>query len=211
MNQINLLRQTLKPHLKWHGARLGFLALFLVALLRVKTVNLAEIATGFRTNARTSSNYKRLQRFFRDFDLDYAVVARLILALMNIPQPWVLSTDRTEWSFGQTRFNVLMLGVVHNGVAYPLVWTMLEKKGNSNSDERMDLLDRFRQIFPDAEIAYLSGDREFVGKQWLTYLLIEPVISFRLRIKKSDRIGDGKKQLRATCGEPCAFVLFLPI
>ena len=36
---------------------------------------------------------------------------------MNIPQPWVLSTDRTEWSFGKTRFNILMLGVVHNGVA----------------------------------------------------------------------------------------------
>ncbi|MEM8723815.1 MAG: IS4 family transposase, partial [Cyanobacteria bacterium P01_G01_bin.39] len=48
MNQINLLRQALKPHLEWHGARLSFLALFLIALLRVKTVNLAEIATGFR-------------------------------------------------------------------------------------------------------------------------------------------------------------------
>ena len=154
---------------------------------------------------------QRLQRFFRDFDLDYAVFARLIVALMDIPQPWILSTDRTEWSFGQTHFNILMLGVVHNSVAYPLLWTMLDKKGNSNSDERMDLLDRFEQIFPNTEIAYISGDREFVGKQWLTYLLIEPAISFRLRIKKSDRISNGKNQLRATCGELYAFVLFLPI
>ena len=30
-----------------------------------------------------------------------------------------------------------MLGVVHQGVAYPLLWEMLDKKGNSNSDERM--------------------------------------------------------------------------
>ena len=122
------------------------------------------------------------------------------MALMDIPQPWILSTDRTEWSFGNTRFNILMLGVVHNGVAYPVVWTMLNKKGNSNSGERMDLLDRFEQIFPDTEIAYVSGDREFVGKEWLTYLLIEPAISFRLRIKKSDRrfLSDGKKQLRAS-------------
>ena len=52
------------------------------------------------------------------------------VALMNIPQPWVLSIDRTEWSSGQTRFNIFMLGIVHQGVAYPLVWTMLEKKGN---------------------------------------------------------------------------------
>jgi len=53
MTQINLLRQTLKPHLGWHGARLNFLALFLIALLRVKTVNLAELATGFRSRAKT--------------------------------------------------------------------------------------------------------------------------------------------------------------
>lgn len=56
MNQINLLRQALKPHLRWHGAGLSFLALFLIALLRVKTVNLAEIATGFRTHAQTESS-----------------------------------------------------------------------------------------------------------------------------------------------------------
>lgn len=120
------------------------------------------------------------------------------MALMDIPQPWILSTDRTEWSFGNTRFNILMLGVVHNGVAYPVVWTMLNKKGNSNSDERMDLLERFEQIFPDAEVAYISGDREFVGREWLTYLLIEPTIPFRLRIRNSDQIDNGKKQLRAS-------------
>ncbi len=72
-----------------------------------------------------------------------------------------------------------MLGVVHDGVADPLIWEMLEKKGNSHSEERMDLLPRFDKIFPDAQIAYICGDREFVGKQWLTYLLIEPQIRFR--------------------------------
>ncbi|MEO1693228.1 MAG: IS4 family transposase, partial [Cyanobacteria bacterium J06631_6] len=97
MNQIILLRQTLKPLLGWHGARLNFLALFLIALLRVKTINLAELATGFRNNTKIESNYKRLQRFFRSFDLDYAVIAKSVIALMDIPQPWVLSTDRTEW------------------------------------------------------------------------------------------------------------------
>ena len=89
---------------------------------------------------------------------------------MDIPQPWILSTDRTKWSFGQTRFNILMLGVVHNGVAYPLLWTMLDKKGNSNSDERMDLLDRFEQIFPDTEVAYISGEREFILKDTATHI-----------------------------------------
>jgi hypothetical protein len=98
MNQINLLREALKPHLGWHGARLNFLALFLIALLRVKTINLAELATGFRSEAKIGSSYKRLQRFFRKFDFDCSSFAKLIVALMNIPQPWVLSIDRTEWS-----------------------------------------------------------------------------------------------------------------
>lgn len=198
MNQVSLLRETLKPHFGWHGARLNFLALFLIALMRVKTVNLTELATGFRSQAKTQSSYKRLQRFFRQFDLDYSLVARIIVSLIEIPQPWVLSIDRTEWSFGQTRFKILMLGLVHNGVAYPLVWQMLKKQGNSNTEERMDLLDRFQTIFPQAQVAYVTADREFVGCEWLTYLLLEPTVAFRLRIGESDRIYDGQKRLRAS-------------
>ncbi len=39
MNQVTLLRDALRPHLAWHGARLSFVAAFLIALLQVKTVN----------------------------------------------------------------------------------------------------------------------------------------------------------------------------
>jgi hypothetical protein len=87
MNQINLLRQTLKSHLGWHGARLSFLSLFLIALLRVKTINLTELATSFRSKAQIDSSYKRLQRFFSNFDLDYAVIAQAIVNIMDISQP----------------------------------------------------------------------------------------------------------------------------
>jgi hypothetical protein len=75
---------------------------------------------------------------------------------------------------------------------------MLPKKGNSHSCERMDLVDRFLEIFPDAEIAYLCGDREFIGQEWLTYLMLEPIIPFRLRIKANQKIDDGHKSLCAT-------------
>lgn len=164
----------------------------------MKTVNLVELATGLRSPAKTDSSYKRLQRFFRHFDLDYPLIARVVVALMEIPQPWVLSWDRTEWSFGKIRFNVLMLGLVHQGVAYPLVWQMLDKKGNSDTEERLDLLDRFLTIFPEVNLAYLTADRELVGSEWLSYLLIEPAVPFRFRIRESDKISDGKKRLRAS-------------
>ena len=178
MNQINLLRCTKTQHLPWHGARLNFLALFLIALIRVRTVDLTSLAVAFRNSAKPESSYKRLQRFFADFDLDFTLIAKTIVSLMNIPQPWVISIDRTQWSFGSTCFNIFVLGIVHKGVAFPITWTMLEKKGNSNSSERMDLVDQFWQIFPDAQVSYICGDREFIGQEWLTYLMIEPINSF---------------------------------
>lgn len=81
MDQITQLRWVLQPHLGWHGARLAFVALFLIALFRVKTVNLAELATGFCGNAHTDSHYKRLQRFFADFELDYSGIAYTVVRL----------------------------------------------------------------------------------------------------------------------------------
>jgi hypothetical protein len=75
MNQYNALKQALKPHLGWHGARISFLALFLLALLKVKTVSLKELAVGFEGKALLDSNYKRLQRFFSGFELDYPQIA----------------------------------------------------------------------------------------------------------------------------------------
>ena len=111
-----------------------------------------KLVTGFRSYAKTQSNYKQLQQFFllhRDssrrgklaescghFDLDYKAIAKIIVALMDIPQPWILSTDRTARSFGQIRFNILILSIVHVGVAYPIVWEMLEKKGNFFLDRK---------------------------------------------------------------------------
>jgi hypothetical protein len=94
MNQISLIRKTLQPHLNWHGARDTFLALFLVALMRVRTVNLSELAKGFVGTAQTESNRKRLHRFFRDFTLDYHEITRLVAGLMEIPREHVILLER---------------------------------------------------------------------------------------------------------------------
>jgi hypothetical protein len=68
MDQINKIRAQFRPHMGWHGSRLSFIVLFLVALFRAKTVNLAELATVWLGNAEEASNYKRMQRFFKSFD-----------------------------------------------------------------------------------------------------------------------------------------------
>lgn len=196
MNQVTLLRDALRPHLAWHGARLSFVAAFLIALLQVKSVNLSELATAFSGRAQLDSHYKRLQRFFRDFELDDSAIAQTVMALMKIPEPWVLSVDRTQWQLGECTFNILMLGVVHQGVAFPLVWCPLEKRGNSNTGERMKLYQQFLECFAQRRIAYLSADREFVGQDWFGYLQADPRTPFRIRIRENHTLFDGKRLLK---------------
>ena len=110
MNELSALRSKLQPHLGWHGARLSFVAAFLMALFRAKTVNFSELAPAFPGKAQSESHYKRQQRFFRHFEVSYATIAHTVVAWMCIPQPWVLAVDRTQWEVGETTFNVLTLG-----------------------------------------------------------------------------------------------------
>ena len=46
----------------------------------------------------------------------------------------------------------------------------LPKKGNSNTKERIELLEKFIQIFGVEKIDRLLGDREFIGETWFAYL-----------------------------------------
>ena len=197
MKEISKLQAALSEHLSWHGARITFLALFLVALFRVRTVNQDELAGAFSSRARVESNRKRLKRFFSQFEFDEDEIARLVVGLARIPEPWTLSLDRTNWSFGSVDFNILMLGVVHEGIAFPLLWTMLDKRGNSNSDERMDLLDRFERVFGHVKVDCLTADREFIGEEWFSYLLLSR-IPFRIRIRYDQLISSQTGKSRRT-------------
>jgi hypothetical protein len=59
--------------------------MFLIALLRTRTVNLSELATAFCGKAQTESHYKRLQRFFRQYDVGEIAIAQTVVALLEVP------------------------------------------------------------------------------------------------------------------------------
>ena len=92
--------------------------------------------------------------------------------------------------------NILMLGVVHQGVAFPLFWHLLDKRGNSNTQERFDQLVEFLCVFAPEDIAYLTADREFLGTEWFALLMAEPVTRFRIRIRESELLRDGRQSLK---------------
>jgi len=99
------------------------------------------------------------------------MTARVVADLLGMRgKPWVLAMDRTNWEFGKTSINILMVSAIWNGMGVPLIWTLLPSAGNSNTKARTNLLDRLHKAFPDIKIASLMSDREFVGDGWMTYL-----------------------------------------
>jgi len=74
----------LAQNLPLNLARIKLIAGFPIAILQVRTVNLDELATAFPGKAKKESNYKRIQRFLRFFELSYALVADLVIKLLVV-------------------------------------------------------------------------------------------------------------------------------
>jgi hypothetical protein len=196
--ECSLLERTLCENLSWNRARIKFLAAFLLALFAAKTVNLSQIAVFFSGNAKTESNYKRIKRFLRFFSIDKVELARLVVSLMKLEPPFVITIDRTEWQLGKSWVNVLMLAVVHRGVAVPLLWRVFEKKGCSSDEERKEILEQYLKIFPASSIKFVTADREFASKQWLDFLVAKK-IQFCLRIKAAQLLRTAQAETAVNC------------
>ncbi len=198
MADIRRLERTLGENVTWNKARINFLAKFTAALIQVKTVSLVQISAVMSGRAKADSHYKRCQRFLRFFDLPFAEVASLVIKLLGIPPPFVISIDRTDWYLGTTPLNILMLSLVYKGVAFPLLWTVLEKKGCSDTAERIQLLEKYLKLFGQDSLLFVTADREFIGRDWFRYLRREK-IPFRLRIRENLKVRNarGNKKVAA--------------
>ena len=192
MMEVAMVQAVFMEVLSWNRARINFLSNFLIALLKVKTVNLVEIATAFSGRAKKDSKYRRIKRFFQSFPVDAFTTAWLITQLLPIREAtWVLVMDRTNWKLGKETINVLMLGIAHQGIACPITWTQLPKTGNSNTRERIHLMNRFLSFFGVEKIDFFTADREFIGKEWFAYLL-DKGIAFRIRIRANMLISNAR-------------------
>jgi len=179
------LSLSLSDHIPLWRTRRQTLVWLVMLIIQTGTVSLWRLAGHVDTRAQTLSVHRRFERFFQYVRLDEGCVARLIVCIMGLSgKPWHLALDRTNWKFGRCHINILMLGVVHEKVCIPLFWVLLDKAGNSNARERTDLMERLNEIFPDQPIASLSGDREFIGDRWMSWLENRG-IPFIMRLKEN--------------------------
>lgn len=191
MKALKLLRDKLMPLFPWNQARIDCIAQFVVALLDAQNCNLNSLAQKFRGKAKVESHYKRIQRFLSNYVFDFDHFAKVIAAIMPVGDHWVLCVDRTNWKFGKKNINVFVLGIAYKGVCIPLMWSLLDKRGCSNTAERIELVGRFLKVFSIKHIEFLTADREFIGKEWIAWLKKEG-IPFRIRIRKNMKVKSAR-------------------
>jgi len=188
----NALSRAIANHINLSATRRETLSWLALLIMQHGTISLWRLAAHVASAAQTDSVRRRFYRFFQFVRLDAVHAARVVVELLGLSgKPWVLAIDRTNWDFGKTTINILMISVVWNGIGIPLIWMLLPTEGNSNTSERTELLDRLRAAFPELKIAALMGDREFLGDAWMAYLQGEN-IAFILRLRENQfvlRVG----------------------
>jgi len=198
MPYVTALTNVLHQTLGWHRARMSFMARFVLCSLQLTTTNLRRIAVSLKAGVKESSNYRRIRRFLAGYDLDYAALSTLLIRLLPQEPPYVLVLDRTEWHFGQTPVNVLMIGIAHRGIAFPIAWTALPKSGGSGSEGQIEVLEAALCALDAEEVEALTADREFISVAWLKRLQSASIpFAIRLRSDRRLRLGEDGPALSA--------------
>ena len=187
MHNRNELQKKIQAYLPLHGARVTFMMKFVMAVVVVRGVTASTVASALNPRVLLESNERRIKRFFREVEVEGEGFAKLMLALLPEKNQLVLTLDRTTWELGVLCINILVLGVAYKGLAFPLLWTLLDKKGNSDTEERLALIDRVLTLVDARNIEAIVADREFTGKNWFKGLR-ERQLVFIMRVRNNTRV-----------------------
>ncbi len=127
----------LKEHFNGHFnlARIKLISMFILSLVKVQTVNFNRLANSFDTSSKSESSHRRIQRFFASFFVDIDLISKILYALIPKEAKHGLTMDRTipiaiGRKIGDSNINILVIGIVYEGVAFPILFRMMNKFGN---------------------------------------------------------------------------------
>ena len=177
--------------------KLSQLLLVCTCILAAQTTNLSTAAKRMSKvldkKLKYSTAYGRLKRFFQSGDTSgvFQFVCILVINTFCQSPDCYLLLDRTNWKYGKTHINLLVIGILYRDVFIPLVWLDLGQAGNSNCKQRLDLLDKLIDIWSLSNVPmpklHIAGDREFIGVNWFIGLE-ERDIQFVMRIRADFKI-----------------------
>ena len=108
------------------------------------------------------------------------------LKLLKLKGKLKILIDRTEWKFSETWINILTLSVAYKQVAIPVLWEVVNHKGNATALEHVGIIKKFVEEFGIERIQRVYGDREFGSSELFAYL-IKNEIDFHIRMKTSHK------------------------
>ena len=191
------LKEELSQHFIAQAQRICMLAKLILGVLKMGTVSYSKLSKVLNPNVKRDSNFKRIQRFIKLFNFCKRAYIQLVWRLFSEEGKYIILTmDRTNWKFGQSNINILMLGISYKGTAIPLVWSLLNKRGNSNTKERIALMNELLERLSKKQqqkIRCFVADREFIGNEWLSYLKKQS-FRFFIRIRSNTKIRKMAKQ-----------------
>lgn len=175
-------------------ARKKFISLVVIAMIKSRSVQFLELAANMDTESLDESNMRRIQDFMANYKLNYQQIAILLFLLLPDTGEIELAIDRTNWMQGQIDINILTISAYCRGVGIPLLFELLEDKkgGNSNTKERKQVLKQVLKVIKGRSVV-LYADREFIGEDWIKYLL-KNKITFFIRIKLNTLLTYGLKE-----------------
>ncbi|MFK7604415.1 IS4 family transposase [Deinococcus sp. SM5_A1] len=159
-----------------------------MAVLQAQSTLHRKIALHLPRDATLESKTRVVARALHDAQFTSQDVLNVLLPLLPEGR-LTLVMDRTNWHYGQTPLNLLVLGVILGGAVIPLVWTVLPHQGNSCTAARILLVARLLKVLPAKRWNVLIADREFIGQEWCGFLRWKR-IRHCLRIRENTRVDD---------------------
>ena len=160
-----------------------------MGLIQKETVCLNKIKGGVgiitgKTSTKPDSHYKRLIRIFDNYSFSslWLELLQFVFTLLRLKSDYLL-LDGTSWEKGKKKLHFMTLCVVYQGVAVPIYWEDLKKKGNSSVDERKRVINNAMAHY-NLKDKVLLADREYVGEDWFCFLK-ENSIDFVIRLRKT--------------------------
>ena len=187
MRTFEALSQVILKHFNMHWARRDAMAQIIFSLIKIGSVNLAQLAIGFDSQGKTASSLRRLQRFMQQQTLSVEFIVSILFSILPLPEKITLTIDRTNWQFGKKDINFLTLAFIYNGVSIPFLWKLLDHQGNSDTKTRIALMTLALKFLDNTRILCLLADREFIGEEWFHWLS-QQQIPFCIRLKANTQV-----------------------
>ncbi|WP_375326208.1 IS4 family transposase [Candidatus Tisiphia endosymbiont of Nemotelus uliginosus] len=192
------LYQILYIFLDWHPARIKTFAELICAVVKAKTVRIKELALYVASKGNLHAKIVKVERLLLEQNMCFISLGKIIVKLLCLTGKISLAIDRTSWQFGIKNLNFFVATIVYGNISIPIAWLLLDKKGNSSTNERKKLIEQILTIIPKEMIELILADREFVGEEWLQYMGGIQKLPFAIRLRKSEKVkhfNGGKMKL----------------